>query len=283
MEIIKKPIKYNFSSRGGKKIKKIVIHDTGNPRRGADAMAHYHYFNGGDRSASAHYFVDDKQVVQTVPDYLSAWHVGDGKGKYGITNQESIGIEICINEDGNYEKTVENTLWLTKHLMDKYGLTIDDVVRHYDASRKRCPGTMEPNDWQKWHEFKRALKGENVIISNPTDTYDGTVIASVLNVRSGPGTDYDVVYTLNRGDKVKINSKNGDWYEIDHKRFVSAKYIKVLKEDTAVAKKDEPSKWHKDAWEWAVLNQITDGTEPKRPATREEVVTMIKRAIHSGE
>ena len=43
-------IKYNCSNRGGIPIRYIVVHDTGNPSRGANATAHYNYFNGGDRS-----------------------------------------------------------------------------------------------------------------------------------------------------------------------------------------------------------------------------------------
>jgi flagellum-specific peptidoglycan hydrolase FlgJ len=42
--------------------------------------------------------------------------------------------------------------------------------------------------------------------------------------------------------------------------------------------KIEPiSHWAKDAWNWAVKKGITDGTNPKRYATREEVVTMLYR------
>ena len=67
MEFIYKPIRYNFSRRKGATIKYLVIHDTGNASKGADAMSHYRYFNGGNRNASAHYFVDDKQVVRRTP------------------------------------------------------------------------------------------------------------------------------------------------------------------------------------------------------------------------
>ena len=76
MDIKEMFIKYNFSSRNGKTVKYIVVHDTGNKSKGADAMAHYRYFNSGNRNASAHYFVDDKEIVQLVPDDKSAWHVG---------------------------------------------------------------------------------------------------------------------------------------------------------------------------------------------------------------
>ena len=29
-----------------------------------------------------------------------------------------IGIKICVNSDVDFKKAVENTAWLTKHLMD---------------------------------------------------------------------------------------------------------------------------------------------------------------------
>jgi N-acetylmuramoyl-L-alanine amidase len=155
VKVTKRLIKYNYSP--GNDIKYIVIHDTGNKRKGANAYAHYRYFNSGNRRSSAHYFVDDKEIIQTVEDNNASWHCGDGKGKYGITNHNSIGIEICINEDGDYEKTVDNTIDLVKCLMEKQDVPLDRVVRHYDASRKICPRSMSENNWEKWWEFKEIL------------------------------------------------------------------------------------------------------------------------------
>ena len=43
--------------------------------------------------------------------------------------------------------------------------------------------------------------------------------------------------------------------------------------------KNQPSSWAKEAWEWAKKEGITDGTRPKDPATREEVIVMIKNAL----
>ena len=119
IKINEKLVKYNFSSRNGEKIKYISIHDTGNKRRGADANAHFNFFNGGDRQSSAHYFVDDKQILRIIKAEHKSWHCGDGKGKYGIRNENSIGIEMCINSDGDFNKTYSNTLKLTKYLMKK--------------------------------------------------------------------------------------------------------------------------------------------------------------------
>lgn len=157
MKINKKLIKYNTSSRGNEKIKYIVIHDTGNKKKGANAENHYIYFNGGNRNASAHYFVDDIQILQIVEDGKSAWHVGDGKGKYGVTNSNSIGIEICVNSDGVYDVALRKTKELIEYLMKIHGIPKENVIRHYDASRKNCPASMSANNWSKWNEFYNSI------------------------------------------------------------------------------------------------------------------------------
>ncbi|MDD4690144.1 MAG: N-acetylmuramoyl-L-alanine amidase [Eubacteriales bacterium] len=157
-----KQIAYNITKRIPK-IEYIVIHDTGNPKKGADAENHFRYFNGGNRDSSADFFVDDKQILQ-VNDYNKyyTWHCGDGKGKYGITNSNSIGIEICINPDGNYDVAFEKTIELTKKLMAELKISADRVVRHYDASRKNCPASMNDGQWSKWHEFKKRIEAKDM-------------------------------------------------------------------------------------------------------------------------
>ena len=157
MEINKKIIKFNTSIRGTEKIKYIVIHDTGNVKIGAGAENHYKYFSGGDRQASAHYFVDDKQVLQIIEDDKASWHVGDGKGKNGITNRNSIGIEICVNPDSNYDVALQKTIELVNFLMEKHNIPKENVVRHFDASGKICPKSMSKNNWAKWNEFDSKI------------------------------------------------------------------------------------------------------------------------------
>ncbi len=162
LNIEKKQIAFNRAKRSGS-IKYLVIHDTGNKSKGANADAHFNYFNGGNRNSSADFFVDDKKILQ-INDYniYNTWQVGDGKGKYGITNANSVGIEICVNSDGNYEKAFANAVRLTKHLMKELNIPVENVVRHYDASRKNCPASMCDNNWAKWKEFKQMLMEEDM-------------------------------------------------------------------------------------------------------------------------
>lgn len=164
-------IQFNKSLRT-QPIKYIVIHETGNTKKGANAISHFNYFNTADRQSSADYFVDDTQILK-VNDYNKyyTWAVGDDKGKYGITNNNSLSIEICVNSDGDYDKAVSNTVLLVKELMQELSIDLEHIVTHYDASRKNCPTKLLPN----WKEFKSRLAGTNKekaieIIKNKMDT-----------------------------------------------------------------------------------------------------------------
>ena len=155
LPIQRKISSFNYSSRNGNSVKYIVLHYTGN--KGDTARNNVNYFYNGNRGASAHYFVDDNSIWQSVEDYNSAWAVGDGHGIHGITNQNSISIEMCCNSSGVItEKTETNALELVKYLMSKYNISISNVVRHYDASRKLCPN-WSANNWSRWTSFKNKL------------------------------------------------------------------------------------------------------------------------------
>ena len=98
----------NKKNYGGKRnissIKYIVIHYTGNDGDSDEANARY--FKNNIVKASAHYFVDDDSVTQSVPDNYIAWSVGGrrysscsktgGGSMYGkCTNSNSISVELC--------------------------------------------------------------------------------------------------------------------------------------------------------------------------------------------
>ncbi len=122
-----------------REIKYIVIHETDNRNLGTGAYKHSQYLlNNADNANSWHYTVDDKVIYHNLPDNEIAWHAGDGRSEDG-GNINGIGIEMCVNVDGSYEKTLENTAELVAYLMYQYELTIDDVKLHQDFSGKICP------------------------------------------------------------------------------------------------------------------------------------------------
>ena len=187
INIIKMPLGVHISKAPNREIKYLAIHFTaGSSSKAGSAKSVKHVFES--RKASADFAVDDQDLVQFNPDIKNyyCWAVGDGNGKYGVTNKNSISIEICSslkkgtsaavpNHSGWYftDAALENAVKLSKYLMKKYNIPIDRVIRHYDASRKSCPGlvgwndgtlykedgskTKEKNNSNEWIKFKKKL------------------------------------------------------------------------------------------------------------------------------
>lgn len=153
-------------------IEYIVIHYTAND--GDTDESNGRYFRDYAVDASAHYFVDDDSVTQSVPDDYVAWHCGGGlQGSGGHTfhkkcmNTNSIGIEICDDVKNGVvypsQKTIDNAIALTKMLMKKYNVPASKVIRHYDVTGKICPGYWCGNaeKERKWKtEFWNKISGE---------------------------------------------------------------------------------------------------------------------------
>ena len=136
----------------------IVVHESGMPREGQDALllaelqVRNAYSTG--RQASWHYQVDETGVYQSFDDSIVCWHAGDGTYKLGGGNNNGIGIEMCINSDGNYEASMRMDAKLIAHLLHSYNLTLENVKRHYDFDGKQCPYYMiETGRWTEFLEY----------------------------------------------------------------------------------------------------------------------------------
>ncbi len=221
-------------------VRAIIAHWTANTTKGANAMANRNYFNNGSpgiggtfRAASAHYCVDSNEIVQCLPDNEVGFHIGgaryknDGRrimaGYKGLTpNYFAIGFEMCVNVDGDWDKTYQSSVNLAAHLLFKHRLTISDLLRHYDITGKDCPKMMiEEKSWQK---FKGAVSAGLSILS--VTCKRATVATTDLNVRSGPGTQNPVVRVVAPGDLLVVypGGENG-WVCIGEGEFVNSKYL----------------------------------------------------------
>ena len=140
----------------------IVIHNTA----GGTASSNTNYFhNGADgRHVSTHFVIDDSEVYQLLELNWKGHHVGDGDGSSGITNRNTIGIEVADGGTVNHYKAVEVVIELTRYLMKEMNIDVDHVVRHYDATGKQCPATimsMTINGKNGWDYIKEQLKSRN--------------------------------------------------------------------------------------------------------------------------
>ncbi len=137
----------------------ITIHETGNFSKGANAKNHSIYLKNlaiaNTTYVSWHYTVDDTCAYHHIPDDEIAWHAGDGR-KEGGGNMASIGIEICVNPDGDFNKSMDNAAWLTAKLLKENNLTISAVKQHHDFSGKNCPQTIREKGL--WNNFLTTVK-----------------------------------------------------------------------------------------------------------------------------
>lgn len=154
--------------RSTSNIKYLVYHYTGN--KTDTAWANCNYFASRCVEASAHYFVDEDNIYQSVPDDYVAWSVGstgllDKGSPYAnqghrfwklCTNANSISIEMCSKGGVHTSKILKNAKELGKMLCNKYNITNDHVIRHFDVNGKLCPITMVV-DSKGWEEFKSDI------------------------------------------------------------------------------------------------------------------------------
>ncbi len=167
-------------------IKFIVIHYTAND--GDTDENNGKYFANNVVKSSAHYFVDDDSVTQSVPDDYVAWSVGGsrysnykttGGAKYynKATNSNTLNIEICddVKNGSVYpsKKTIENAIELTKKKMKEYNVPASKVLRHFDVTGKACPAywcgsTAKNNKWKT--EFWNKLSTSTTAAKKTTTT-----------------------------------------------------------------------------------------------------------------
>lgn len=211
-------------------------------------------------SASAHVVVDyNGDITQLVPFNVKAWHAGPSRyAGYSGLNDYSIGIEIVnigwLRKAGSkYQDSYGNLrtkaqlgelvespnarvgsgtfYWpvypeaqlaaveeLTKSLIDSYGII--DIVSHEQIDTrgwKTDPGPAFP-----MKRFTKLISDRNV------DSPMYEVTASHLNVRSGPGTNFDVIGSIKDGDVVNIYAIHGDWGKIDQNGWVHMDYLRRI-------------------------------------------------------
>ena len=132
----------------------IVIHYTANP--GSTAQENRDYFNGlkdsHETSVSSHFVVGlEGEIVQCVP----TWEIAYASNE---RNHDTISIECCHpDETGRFnDATYKSVVQLTAFLCEKYGLTADNVIRHYDVTGKICPKYFVEHE-DAWQTFKEDV------------------------------------------------------------------------------------------------------------------------------
>ena len=194
-----------------KSVKKVVLHYVGNPK--SSAMANRNYFenqkNGG-RYVSSHFIVGlEGEILRCVPENEVAYCSNQA-------NTYSISIE-CSHPDatGKFtDATTASAAELCAYLLKKYGLTVDDLIRHYDVTGKQCPLWYAPTKYQsadvakaRWAGFKALVSGKMGCDTAPAAqemSFKVRILDDALNVRKAAGVANPIVGVIHRNEVYTI-------------------------------------------------------------------------------
>ena len=138
-------------------IKYIAIHYTANP--GAGAMDNRNYFENlaatHETKVSSHFVVGlNGEVVQCIPTSEMSYATNE-------RNVDTLSIECChTDETGVFnEATYDSVVKLTAWLCTRFGLTEENVIRHYDVTGKNCPKYYVENQ-EAWEQMKADIAAQ---------------------------------------------------------------------------------------------------------------------------
>ena len=215
----------------------IVAHDTGNPNSTASGNVAYYENSRDEISASAHIFVDDREIIECIPALLSdkpekAWHVlyqvETDNQMFGFNaNDAAIGIEYCFGDRMDADEAYRKYLWVIAYACFKYDLDPrSSIVGHFflDPHRKTDPVTGLAHSRRTYEQLLRDIATEyEACTGNPLPEREaapgvgGTVKATVrLNIRKGaPSTRAPVYQTVPSGTTLTFSSMTRDGESIN--------------------------------------------------------------------
>ncbi len=154
-EVFLTPNEYSRPGERLPEVNSIFVHYTAN--RNTSAAQNRSYFESlkdtHERSASAHFIIGyDGEIIQCIPFEEIAYAVK-------TRNYDSISIECCYKSaDGSFTKeTYDSLIHLLAYLVKKYGLSTDDILRHYDCGGKKCPLYYVEHE-DDWEQLKRDVE-----------------------------------------------------------------------------------------------------------------------------
>jgi hypothetical protein len=208
-------------------VKFLVAHDTGNPGSTASGNVRYYERSRNEMDASAHIFVDDREIIECIPALESsppekAWHVlrylptDDQLFGYNA-NDAAIGVEYCYGGRMDDDEAYRKYVWILAYACYKNALDPHRcVVGHFflDPRRKTDPVTGLAYSRRNYDQLLRDVVSEYescLAYTAPTPTpspilplKSGTVTTTVrLNIRKGaPNTRAPIYQTVQRGTEL---------------------------------------------------------------------------------
>lgn len=132
----------------------MVAHDTGNPGATAAANVAYYERTRNDMSASAHLFVDDREIIECIPfltgaaekAYHVVYNVTTDNIRYGADANDAAGaVELCYGGRIDLGEAYKRYVWVLAYACYRYGLNPGtDIAGHYMLDPARRTDPREP-------------------------------------------------------------------------------------------------------------------------------------------
>lgn len=252
---------------------RIVVHNTAND---ATARNEISYMTNNDYETSFHYAVDDKEIVQGLPENRNGWHASDGNGK---GNREGIAIEICYSKSGGdrFIKAEENAVDLIVDILNRYNWNIDKVTKHGDYTNKYCPHRTLDMGWDRFLNMIKEKLNETRerpfiigdIIYNTSDLY--------LHETAGYGGKSMLLKKGTKGVVKKYHYNNGLYMALgDATSYYDAAWTNEFEKFTKKAPEEEKPRVQEENKETSMRNDKTEKNdnnkvqEENKDTTREE-------------
>lgn len=154
------------------KVKFIVAHDTGNPGSTAKGNVNYYESTHNKQSASAHTFIDHKEIIECIP-FLTgkaekAWHVRynvttDNKMYGDDANDVAGGVELCWGKGIDFKEAYKRYVWYIAFACYKFGLDPSKKITGHeilDPGRKIDPSNGLKYGGKTFQQFLKDVVAE---------------------------------------------------------------------------------------------------------------------------
>lgn len=220
----------------------LVAHDTGNPGSTAANNVRYYARTANEMSASAHLFVDDKEIIECIPALTAppekAWHVlyrvpTDDRLYGHDANDAAIGVEYCYGDNIDADEAYRKYVWVLARCCHHFNLDpATRIVGHFilDPQRKTDPVTGLARSRRSYDQLLRDVvelyqRETGGVAPAPPAQTPGVVRLTTtvrLNLRQGrPSSQAPIVRTMSKGvtldaagytdDGERVNG-NPRWY-----------------------------------------------------------------------
>ena len=150
MQVVKNLVpksKYNIKCPYAMNAEFFIVHNTANDASARNEIA---YMIRNNNKVSFHYAIDDKEIVQGIPEDRNSWNAGDGGSGNG--NRNGIAIEICYSKSGGkrFIQAEKNAAKFLAMKLKEKNWGINKVKKHQDFNGKYCPHRTLDMGWQRF-------------------------------------------------------------------------------------------------------------------------------------